>query len=1098
MLARACVEQSSVDIAEKSSKREGGEGFSYAGYYSDERWQRTKEQNKAESECLLELWKQNANDDSEVVLQHFAGSSGFIRGYFSDEGKNEETVLFPEGDRSDARKEATFVYGSTVQKDVLILLDNSPASADWIEAMKEGARNVLSGLTDTEYVQILTTSLDNEHALDCGATGLLRATESNKKALAEWLENLSATGDGDSGYLFESAFSILASRTEDDGTGCQSVILYVSPAQPDPLLLNYITEQNTNYGARIYTYAIQTSEDPEGYLGGGTMYDISCQNEGVWFNIQTQEELPARMLEYVIVIQGSRIIRDPRWFVNFASYGDPNGMLVVGFLPTYYTDPDTQRSLLTGVVSIEFRFTGIQEFLDSLVRGVSFAYLATSQGDMLIHPSYRDPSVVVNLPLYYDSSLIESSESYLESVRTPFVRNPSGQVTIVVDRPLQKGDVGTEGFTTTPVKTSFFWSRLTSLPFVVGLAYSDAELRSANLYANTNAGFAIHGRAYRIYEDPATTQEELDLYFPEDFFTNGYGGSVSYTYTAIVDNFRSFTRKYQLETLLPSVDPATETYRDDSPLLDPATCKAFQTYLNNLVSPYNFNPGMLQQVKELSRMSTNFGRLWKADADQFCPNFFQPNASLCQTNIGPDPTSLRYVGLYTQNLMTYPGLIKHPLGVSPFFLARFRPWYQRAEANPGVAALATPYLDGAFGGKVSTVSKTIFSDPTAPADDRDILGVGGVDFPYALFHQNFVDQTGCAYDRSAADASTPMCYLIDNSGLLTLTPDFLVPTFTTIARTASDSVPLGLLEGQLAQELFDKGVLKLQYFSNFKGSYTELITDANGTVTGVNSTPIDIPQSLPVYEIDDKVFDRNAGVITGTLAKVDGYCTSGSYTVLPVAETNLYLVYIENYSKDDSDNCREFVYEQITNITFSTCDENSKHYPRNEEVCPNSDRRASVTENNRARDAQCDLIPPKEWDFVAWEDPVGIAMVVVAAVLIVFTAVCWGIIFKYRQTPVVMLASPVFIHLQFLGMILGYTNIFLWTGKPTKVQCGLRPWIASIAYVLLVGPMFAKTYRIWKLFSAKGFFAPRISDLTVLAYVGMYRWQLRYTASCEL
>ena len=156
-----------------------------------------------------------------------------------------------------------------------------------------------------------------------------------------------------------------------------------------------------------------------------------------------------------------------------------------------------------------------------------------------------------------------------------------------------------------------------------------------------------------------------------------------------------------------------------------------------------------------------------------------------------------------------------------------------------------------------------------------------------------------------------------------------------------------------------------------------------------------------------------------------------------------------------------------------------------EPVCPNSDERASTNERNRPEDALCDLEPPKEADYVAWGDAAAIAMVAVASVLIVLTLIMWGIIHKYRATPVILMASPVFVYLQFFGFILGYFNIYLWTGEPTDVQCGLRPWIASIAFVLIVGPMFAKTYRIWKLFSGKGFFAKKIHDSTVLLYVGL-------------
>ena len=188
------------------------------------------------------------------------------------------------------------------------------------------------------------------------------------------------------------------------------------------------------------------------------MYDMACSNDGTWFNVEEPSGLPEDMNQYLIILIYTRTSLAPVWFVRHASHGPINGLLVVGSLPVFSED----NKQLLGVVSLEFSFAEIENFLTSLARGFSFAFLTTSevscfyfclfiylllipflsQGDLLVHPSYRDPSVIKNLPLYYDVSLIESSENFKSEIRGPLVTELSGFERVLVDRPLPKGDIG--------------------------------------------------------------------------------------------------------------------------------------------------------------------------------------------------------------------------------------------------------------------------------------------------------------------------------------------------------------------------------------------------------------------------------------------------------------------------------------------------------------------------------------------------------------------------------------------------------------------------------------------------------------------------------
>eukprot|EP00211_Chloroparvula_japonica_P000105 CAMPEP_0119121066 /NCGR_PEP_ID=MMETSP1310-20130426/1857_1 /TAXON_ID=464262 /ORGANISM="Genus nov. species nov., Strain RCC2339" /LENGTH=1337 /DNA_ID=CAMNT_0007110603 /DNA_START=126 /DNA_END=4139 /DNA_ORIENTATION=- len=1047
--------------------------FSDPGYYPADRWAFTKTENEQQAACLRDLWPDIAENNTNIRLQHFAGVSGYVEGTFRDTAENDGTDLFD--DRIDARRMPHFVFSTTQQKDVMIILDTNRYSREWLEVMRTAAKNVIDGLTDRDYAQVYTTRSESANGLNCGGNRLLRMTEENKAQLRDFVDLIEPDGQTDLQTVFDSAFDQLLDAQESDSnrnSDCQPVVLLMTPSFLETSLVVSVSDRNDNFGARIFVFSLDAATHPEGYIGGGNAYQLACRNEGVWYNVEDPTQLEHKALEYQIVIAASREITDPTYTVNWPAYGAKEGLYIVGSLPVYRRDSVSGRTTLIGVVAVEFDFSEIQEFLDFLARGVSFAFLTTTQGDMLLHPSYRSPTVVVQLPLMYDSALIESSENFRNEVRGPLVRDPSGEVDILVDRPLQKGDIGTEGFTTRPTQTTFFWSRLTEIPFIVVLAYSDAELRSPAFYANTDSGFVISSVTHPIFLDPDFGADGVD-YLPSDFVPGliffGDLNIFSFDYSVITDNLRSYTRKYQEEVLKPCIGE-DGLYDLSCPRFSVANAKAMQTYANNLRSPYNENPGMLQQVKELSRVATQIAEEWKEDYLDL------------QAGDG-DFLSLRYLGFYTNTLQTFPGLVRHILTRIPTFFARGRPWYQKAEASPSGAALSPPYQDGAdLAAKVFTISRAIFSDQSREESDREVLAVVGADMPYATFHQLIVDSTGCAFNRSDVTPTTPMCYLLDNSGLLIFTPEFLSPTFSTIALTASDSLPLPLEEPQLTQQLLDLGVLRQSVFTNFRGSYTFTFENDEG-VTLSSSTPIDDVQELTVLSVDDDAFEGGNNP-SGTLTKTDGFCSAGQWTMVRVAETNVYLIQIENYSRDESSSCEELNLPPLINITIDTCAQNAEDYPRANDLCPNSDRRDSFTESNRPDDALCDLEPPKEVDYTAWDDPEAIAMVIITCLLIIFTLVLLCAVIKYRNTPVILLASPTFVYLQFAGMILGYSCIFLWTGEPTDVQCGLRPWIASIAFVLLVGPMFAKTYRIWRLFSNKGFFAPKISDIQVLAYVG--------------
>jgi hypothetical protein len=1045
-------------------------GFVFTGSYDSTQFNVTLNQNLDESEDLLPLWASIYATNPNIKMMYYSGSSGMIRGLSASSTLNTLYSSTPPSTFTDSRTLPSYVYSTTLAKDIVFLLDFTDLSSEWIAQIKSSMKEIVNGLYDSDYAQLLIASVND--GVNCSSSHLIRMTEENKVFLLSTIDQINTTilypSSGNITQLFSDAFDILeAARasTTNSHSHCQPIFFFISHQQPSDSLNSYITTRNNDFNVQILTLAIQSALNSAGYLGGGNIYDLSCDNDGIWFDIESTSDLTPKMLQYLLTLQRSRIVEEPVFFIRFPSFGPPDdGILIIGSIPVY------SDNIVHGVITIEFTFSDIQSYVFAQSRGISFTFLTTNHGDLLLHPQYRLPSTVTNLPIYYDCAMIETADLFIELVRGPLVEVYTGQVQVTINRPLPKGDVGTEGVKSVPVKTTFFWSRVNSLPFIVVMAFSDAELRSTQLWPTQYATWVLSSRSQLIlnqsdWQDflPADYEADLEYYSSGDVF--------SYKYVTAIDNLRVFNDELT-QIALDSYNSTLGEYNVGSEMLSPQLNKQLLTVLNSLETTYNENPGLLDQPRQYARIMSQISPIWAADHNQLCLTF--PDCRVVQ----------RYTGFYNLMMITYPGYVQQHIGRHPNYLCRYRPWYLRAESSPGLTTVSTPYLDAFFGGKVITISRSVFDDPSREVDDREILGVVGVDYPYNTFYDQYIEATGCAPNRSAVTSSVPMCYLMDVSALVILTPDFLKDTYTTIDSTSSDTESIVIAEPEIARDLYDKGAIYLNSFTNFN-SYNLVITyDDDGNVVTVERILIDTPQSIPLYAVNDTVL-RLAGSISGTLSKGPGLCTSGSYTVTPIEGTSLYLIYIEDYSRDESPICNSTQFEDLNvrNITFSACSTDLVEYPHSPVDCPNADKRETLTEENRPYSAKCSLVPPPEIDYVNWDDPVVIAFVVLTGILMILTLIIWAMIFKYRNTPVIKMASPTFIYIQFFGFMLGYSNIFLWSGKPTAVQCGLRPWFMSLAFVLIVGPMFAKTYRIWKVFSGKGFFAPKISDRIVLMYV---------------
>ena len=92
----------------------------------------------------------------------------------------------------------------------------------------------------------------------------------------------------------------------------------------------------------------------------------------------------------------------------------------------------------------------------------------------------------------------------------------------------------------------------------------------------------------------------------------------------------------------------------------------------------------------------------------------------------------------------------------------------------------------------------------------------------------------------------------------------------------------------------------------------------------------------------------------------------------------------------------------------------------------------------------------------------GVLILICISILIF--VIIFGIFLKYSR---LRSASPIFLILILISIIMGFISIYAWFGKPHPVACGFQPWLLGLSTISMVILLSVKNLRIWRIFRSE-------------------------------
>ncbi|XP_013411926.1 voltage-dependent calcium channel subunit alpha-2/delta-1 [Lingula anatina] len=278
------------------------------------------------TEGLDDVWKQNAEDDPNLLWQYFGGQKGFLRSYPANAWTEAKPDLY------DVRRRPWYTQGSSSPKNMMILVDTSGSTTgEALQLMKETVKQLLETLGENDFVAVANYSKTEEiqdtvrYVSEC-FQGFVQATHRNKQVLKEAVMDLQASGMAKWEDALEFAFKAFKEFEQDEknssmnnvGADCNRIIMVLTDgATAKDEAATVLNRENPDKRIRIFTYAIgKTAAAIEAVRW------LACKNRGYFSKIPAMGAIRTTVQEHVAVVARPLVLQSRAYIQESDVYED--------------------------------------------------------------------------------------------------------------------------------------------------------------------------------------------------------------------------------------------------------------------------------------------------------------------------------------------------------------------------------------------------------------------------------------------------------------------------------------------------------------------------------------------------------------------------------------------------------------------------------------------------------------------------------------------------------------------------------------------------------------------------------------------------------